>query len=181
MNNLVSRTDPILKTVMDKFDFANPPVDPIDLAKVLAEAVISHNGLGIAANQLGLPYRAFAIKAEQIIVCFNPIIVDASEEIISLEEGCLTYPHVYVNIKRPRKIKVRYTQPNGEVVTRVFEGMTARIFQHELDHLNGLVHLDKVNRYHREKAQKDAKLNPRRPVHAIDQKLEEVWDKIKSI
>jgi peptide deformylase len=146
-----------LHTVTPKFDFQNPPTDPVKLADTLARAVIEHNGLGLAANQLGLPYRAFVIKSNPVIAVFNPIIVDASTEKVYLEEGCLSYPGLAIKVKRPKKIKVRYTQPNGEVVTKVFEGLTARIFQHEMDHLDGISHIDRASLFHREQAVKTVK------------------------
>jgi peptide deformylase len=85
------------------------------------------------------------------------MIVDASDETIYLEEGCLSFPNLYVKIKRPRSIKVRYTEPNGNVVTQKFDGMTARVFQHELDHLNGVVHLSRAHPIHVDKAKTRAK------------------------
>lgn len=154
---LVPCNDTILRKPLEKFDFENPPTDPIELAHVLAQAVIKYEGLGISANQVGLPYRAFAIKAEKIIVCFNPIIVDISEETVYLEEGCLSFPNLYVKIKRPRTIKVRYTEPNGNVVTNKYDGMTARVFMHELDHLNGVVHLSRAHPVHVQQAKTRAK------------------------
>ena len=71
---------------------------------------------------------------------------------IVLDEGCLTYPGLYVKIKRPQHVRVRFQTPNGETLTKQFTGMTARIFQHELDHLDGIVFYNKANRYHREQA-----------------------------
>ena len=156
-HQLVPCTDPILKHPLDKFDFQNPPMDPIELAHVLAETMIRENGLGLSANQIGLPYRVFAIKAEQIIVCYNPIIVDSSEEQIYLEEGCLSFPLLFVKVKRPKTVKVRYTEPNGNIVTKVFDGLTARVFQHELDHLNGIVYTSRANGLHLEQAKKKLK------------------------
>lgn len=147
----------ILHTPTEKFDFQNPPTDPVALSDTLARAVIEHNGLGLAANQLGLPYRVFVIKSNPVIAVFNPIIVDTSSERVYLEEGCLSYPGLAVKVKRPKKIKVRYTQPNGEVVTKVFEGLTARIFQHEIDHLDGIAHIDRATSFHREQAVKNVK------------------------
>lgn len=157
IRELVPCTDPILKQPLEKFDFTNPPVDPIELAHDLAETMIANNGLGLSANQMGLPYRAFAMKAEKIIVCFNPIIVDMSTETVTLEEGCLSFPLLFVKVKRPKKIKVRYTEPNGNVVTKVFDGMTARVFQHELSHLNGLTFMQEASRIHIEQAKNKLK------------------------
>jgi peptide deformylase len=79
------------------------------------------------------------------------------KETILLEEGCLSYPHVFLNVKRPRKIKVRYQEPNGEPQTKVLDGMTARCFMHELDHLNGTTFLQKANRIHVERAMRKKK------------------------
>lgn len=148
IHKLVDCNSPILRQKMETFDFNNPSTDPIQLAKDLAETMIENNGLGLSANQIGLPFRAFAMKAEKIIVCFNPRIVDLSEETIMLEEGCLSYPLLFVKIKRPKRIKVRYVEPNSNVVTRVFDGITARCFQHELDHLDGIVYTKRANKYY---------------------------------
>lgn len=154
---LISNTDQILKTKTEKFDFTNPPIDPIELSHILAKNMLEYNGFGLSATQLGLPYRAFAMKSNPIIVCFNPILVDTSDEQISLEEGCLSFPNLILKIKRPIKIKVRYTEPNGNTKTTIFEGLTARIFLHEYDHLEGVLFTKKVSRLHLEQAKKKAK------------------------
>ncbi len=155
IRQLISSYDKILKNPLEKFDFSNPPTDPIELVHDLAQTMLHYNGMGLAANQVGLPYRVFVIKSNPIIACFNPIIVDETQtKKIYLEEGCLSYPGLFIKIKRPAKIKVRYTEPNGEVVTKVFSGITARVFLHELDHLNGINYTQKANRIHLEQARK---------------------------
>ena len=151
--NLVNANDPILKNKCDNFDFNNPPFDPIEFAKDLVKHMYDWNGIGLAANQVGVPYRIFAMRGQpENFVCFNPRIVQPSEMQIVLDEGCLTYPGLYVKIKRPQHVRVRFQTPNGETLTKQFTGMTARIFQHELDHLDGIVFYNKANRYHREQA-----------------------------
>jgi peptide deformylase len=157
IRDLVDKNDPRLRTTLVTFNFENPPRDPVELSRELAETMIYNNGLGIAANQIGEMYRVFAIKAEEIMVCFNPRILDTSTETVMMEEGCLSFPLMYVKIRRPKKIRVRYTEPSGETVTKVFDGMTARIFQHELDHLDGIVYTSRANRFHIEKAIKTSK------------------------
>ena len=157
IRDLVDCNDPILRLPLEKFDFTNPPTDPLELAVDLAETCLHHNGLAIAANQVGLPYRVFVIRGDEIITCFNPTIVDQSPETIVLEEGCLSFPGLFVKVKRPKKIKVRYTEPNAETVTQIFDGFTARVFQHELDHLNGIVYTGRANRFHLEQARKRVK------------------------
>lgn len=155
---LIPHTDPLLKTAIESFDFSNASLDPIELAADLGDTMLAHNGLGLSANQVGLPYRVFVMNAKDLpIVCFNPKIVDQSTETVLLEEGCLSYPNLFVKIKRPKKIKVRYAEPNGNIVTQVFDGMTARIFQHELDHLDGICHTTRANKYHLEQARKNSK------------------------
>jgi len=151
--NLVNANDPILKNKCDNFDFNNPPFDPIQFAENLVKHMYDWNGIGLAANQIGIPYRIFAMRGQpENFVCFNPRIVQPSEMQIVLDEGCLTYPGLYVKIKRPQHVRVRFQTPNGETLTKQFTGMTARIFQHELDHLDGIVFYNKANRYHREQA-----------------------------
>lgn len=135
-----------------QFDFNNPPTDPIQLAKDMAESVISLGVLGLSACQVGQPYRMFVIKANPVIACFNPIIVDQSEESVYLDEGCASLRNIILKVKRPSVIRVRYKEPNGNVVTTKFQGITARIFQHELDHLNGITMLQRASHIHKEKA-----------------------------
>ena len=113
-----------------------------------------NKGLGLAAPQIGIPYRVFAFTGDPVNVCFNPKIVDKSKEEIYLDEGCLTFPGLIIKIKRSSLIKVRFTMANGETITKKLSGMTARCFQHELDHLNGILFLNRANLYHREKALK---------------------------
>lgn len=154
---LIDCNDSLLKQPVEPFDFSNPSVDPLDLVSDLAETMLHHNGVGLSANQVGLPYRVFVIHGTELIPCFNPRIVDYSEEKIVLEEGCLSYPGLFVKVKRPRRIKVRYADPNGNITTQVFDGMTARIFQHELDHLDGIRYIERANRIHLDQARKAAK------------------------
>lgn len=154
---LVEDTHPILSQELPKFDFENPPTDPIQLAYDLVESMRKHNGIGLSANQLGMPYRVFAMEAVPALVCFNPSLVDTSEEEIMLEEGCLSFPGLGIKVKRPRHIKVRYTEPNGNVVTRKFTGMAARCFLHELDHMNGIKFIDRASFVQKEIALKRQK------------------------
>jgi peptide deformylase len=147
--------DRYLTEVCKDFDFKNPQVDPIEFAKDLVKTMYEKNGLGLAANQVGYPWRVFAMRGSpENFVCYNPKIVKSSEAEVSLEEGCLTFPGLLVKIKRPQHIRVRFTTPNGDTRTETFTGMSARVFQHELDHLDGIRFFDRANRFHRDKALK---------------------------
>lgn len=152
---LVKPNDPILTAECKPFDFINPPFDPIEFSKDLVKLMYDSNGIGLAANQVGVDYRIFAMRSHpENFVCFNPKIVWYSDATVDLEEGCLTYPGLLVNIVRPQHIRVRFNIPNGDTLTKQFTGMTARIFQHEFDHLNGIIFYNRANRYHRDRALK---------------------------
>lgn len=160
---LVKSDDPILKDVMPSFDFKIPSFDPIEFAKSLVKVMIDNNGLGLSANQVGIKARVFAMLGEPNLVCYNPTILGRGEEEDYLEEGCLSFPGLYVKIRRWKSIKTRFTMPNGEVVNKTFGGLSARIFQHELSHLNGIVPLGETNKFSIiqsiEKCRKKSKMN----------------------
>lgn len=160
--NLVRYDTPVLSQKLPDFDFVNPPIDPIEFAKTLADVMVVKGGVGLAANQLGLPYRVFAVASNPVLVCYNPKIVDyTKEDIVDLEEGCLTFPGLVMKIKRPKSIKIRYTEPNGAVQTKVYTGLTARIMQHEIEHLEGLRFFDGLGWYEKEKVKRWMKKNKR--------------------
>lgn len=152
--DLVDEKNEILKTPTENFDFENPPIDPIELSINLAETMITHKGLGLAAPQCGLPYRVFVVNSKSIFAVFNPKIVDMSVDTVYMEEGCLTFPNTYIKVKRPSVIRIRYQQPNGEFITQEWAGLTARIFQHEYDHLEGLTYKDRATKWHIDTAYK---------------------------
>lgn len=136
--DFVDSYDSILAQKAESFNFDNPPIAPRYLAVSLIETMAKRRGIGLAANQVGLPYRVFVMGMENIaFACFNPEIVRTQGE-ETVHEGCLSFPGLYLKVKRPYKIDVRYTDMNGVMQDKTFEGLTARIFQHELDHLNGV-------------------------------------------
>ena len=166
MTEIIKGADPILTSTMSEFDFDNPPCNPMDLAIELMQSMNDNNGIGLAANQIGKPYRVFVMRGHpENYVCFNPRIVYMSEEDILLEEGCLSFPNLIAKIKRPKNIRVRFQTPSGVVQTKVFDGLTARVFQHEMDHLDGILFYKRANRIHREQAfKKMEKLNGKKRI-----------------
>ena len=82
---LVDKNNDILYQKTERFDFTNPPIDPSELAHILAQTMIVNNGIGLAAPQVGLPYRSFVMGGNPIFCCFNPVIVDTSSVQIYLE------------------------------------------------------------------------------------------------
>ena len=155
---LVSENDPILKQKTEKFDFANPPMDPVVLYQNLGRTLQSHDALGLAAPQVGLPYRCFVLRTENILGVFNPILVDKSEEEVIMEEGCLSFENLFIKVKRPQRIRARFTTPDGVTQTMVMEGMTARAFLHEMDHLDGITYTTRANRFHLDAGRKKQRL-----------------------
>lgn len=145
------------------FDFTDPQTDPIQLASDLVATMLKHNGVGLAANQVGYKLRVFAMRTSpQMTVVFNPKIVSVSDETEELEEGCLSFPNLIVPIKRAKTIRVRFAYPNSDVQTHNYSGLTARVFQHELDHLDGILFFNRTDRIHRERAfRKKARLDKR--------------------
>lgn len=155
---LVDEKDPILKQKTEIFDFSNPPIDPVVLYQNLGRTLQAHDALGLAAPQVGLPYRCFVLRTENILGVFNPILVDKSEEEVIMEEGCLSFENLFIKIKRPQSIRARFTTPDGERQTTVMEGMTARAFLHEMDHLDGITYTTRANRFHLDAGRKKQRL-----------------------
>lgn len=141
---LVSEHDPILKEVIPEFNFDNPPVDPNAFASSLVETCMEHDGFGLSANQCGFRYRVFVVGAgDEYVAFYNPKIVSSSGS-SKLLEGCLSFKNLYLEIERPETIEVEYQDFTGTNKTAKFSGLTARCFQHELDHLNGMCYTSHV-------------------------------------
>ena len=154
--------------VIATWSFDSPAMDTKELARELIDAMWKNSGLGISANQLGYSYRVFAMrgatKAESI-VCFNPEIKDFSPELNTMEEGCLSLPDVFGRVVRPAHVATLYYNEDGKEEGQLASGMTARVFQHELDHLDGILFVDRLGKLSRmrafEKARKIKKFRAR--------------------
>ena len=153
---LLMQIAPFMDDTLEQLGFK----DRKDLANVMYENMNRYGGLGLAANQLGLPYRMFVmgghpdIEDGKVRYIFNPVVNDVSEESILLKEGCLSFPFLFLPIKRPKWVNVRYTDENGEEIEETLHGMPARIFQHENEHMNGYVFTDLVSKLKLERAEK---------------------------
>ena len=127
--------------------------DRQELSDAMFEAMTKYGGIGLSANQVGLPFNMFVIGGPPSIekglkmTCFNPMIVSAGEETIMMKEGCLTYPFIFLDIKRPRKIVAKYTDEKGDLQEAHLDGMMSRIFQHEYDHMLGRNFTEKVSKF----------------------------------
>ena len=117
-------------------------LDRHHLSRVLIDNMIHHNGIGISANQIGIWERAFAmvrdIENNEVMVCFNPRIVKSYSEEVEMEEGCLSYQELFLKIKRPDKIVVKYEDEDKKTHKLKLQGLASRVFQHEYDHMEGI-------------------------------------------
>jgi len=135
---LVNENDPILNENIPEFDF-NSGVDVVELRGRLEKTLETTKGFGLAAPQCGLRHNVFVMGAEgNYTILFNPKIVKRSEKTVHMEEGCLSFPFLILSITRPESIVVEYQDENGILKTAEYSGLTARIAQHEIDHLNGV-------------------------------------------
>jgi peptide deformylase len=138
---LVPETHPALMKVMPYFDFKNPPVDPNKFASSLVETCKKHGALGLSANQCGYEYRVFVMgSGDNYVAFFNPLITSVFDGTEKMEEGCLSFMDLFLSIERPKNITVMYDDYTGTTKETTFTGLTARCFQHELDHMNGILY-----------------------------------------
>jgi peptide deformylase len=136
---IIEHTDPVLHSKCEEFSFENPQTNPSDLAKTLIVEKASKQALGLAANQIGVPLRVFAFLDE---VAFNPEVMASSEIVEPLDEGCLSYPGLWIIVRRPVSAQVKYYLETGQLVERHLNELETRVFLHELDHLNGVTMVD---------------------------------------
>jgi peptide deformylase len=152
--------DPILKQV-------SKPVEKVDdeiraLMADMLETMYDAKGIGLAAIQIGVPLRVIVmdlvwgkedagdVRLPRYFI--NPEILESVEETTPYEEGCLSVPDYYDEILRPSKVKLKYLNQNGEEIIEWAEEMYATCIQHEMDHLNGILFIDKLSRLKRERA-----------------------------
>ena len=134
----------------------------------LIETMEHFNGIGLSANQCGIMERVFVmysdVKKKEIIACFNPKIITESDEQIFMDEGCLTYPGLWLKVKRPDGIEVTYEDENGEKQEKAMFGLEGRIFQHEYDHMEGINFTKKVSRLRLNMARKRQKKQAKKSI-----------------
>ena len=139
MLKLIDETDPILKQKAENWDFENH-INAAVIEHEMLELMRSKNAIGLAGNQVGLLRRVFVMKLADgpEIGCFNPWIMLGDNDNIEGEEGCLSFPNLWLKVSRHNKITASYLDNTGKPCIIELEGVDARCFQHELDHLNGV-------------------------------------------
>lgn len=136
--------DPVLKTATEPIIEISESVKSLisDLEQTTAIA----GRAGVAANQIGVSLRAFGYHVDGVVGhLINPEILEKSGELVELDEGCLSLPEIWSKTPRYTKVSIRGKTITGEVLEIQAEGLLAQVFQHEVDHLDGLVYLDRLN------------------------------------
>ena len=148
MRDLVLEDNPILNKRGIPFDFDNPQEDPIKLTEELLDAMVKYEGMGLSACQIGVDLKVFVMRFNgDAIACFNPRINHYSEETTYMREGCLSYPGLFFPIARAKGINATYSGKEGDEMSASFIDISAKIFQHEYDHMLGKVYLEYASPY----------------------------------
>jgi len=130
---------PMLAMLMPEYKSPLPNPKMTTIVKSLKMTMKLYGGIGLSANQCGIKERVFIIGTDHFqLVCINPKVISTSNDISKENEGCLSFPGLYLKVDRPSSIDVEFTTENGEVKRMHLEGLTARCFLHELDHMNGI-------------------------------------------
>ncbi|MCL2547706.1 MAG: peptide deformylase [Symbiobacteriaceae bacterium] len=137
--------DPALFRVAKEVNVINPGV--IRLLDDLVETMRAHQGLGLAAPQVGIAKRIIVAEYENALYeMINPLLIGEEGEVVDIE-GCLSYPGIWAEVSRPQSVLIRAMDREGQVIEVHAEGIMARALRHEMDHLDGQVFVDKVIRF----------------------------------
>ncbi len=166
MKELVLEDEPILNKRAIPFDFDNPQEDSKKLKEELFEAMVKYDGLGLSACQIGVDLKVFVMRFNgDAIVCFNPRITHYSEETSYISEGCLTFPGLYFPVTRSYGINCTYATEEGKMVSASFVEISAKVFQHEYDHMLGKLYLEYASNYMIKNARRKQKQWERKRKH----------------
>ena len=126
-----------------------------DLISQMKMIMENNNGVGLAAPQIGIPLRVITCELDdKFYVFINPEIIKTSKEAVAMEEGCLSLPNIYGEVIRPEKIILKAINADGKKIKLKAFGLLARVIQHEIDHLDGILFIDKAKNITKEIGQK---------------------------
>ena len=135
----------------------------IELIKNMFDTMHNANGVGLAANQVGADKSIFVIDVSKVegqegnkpMIFINPEITERSEKLCAIEEGCLSIPDIRVEVERPEAITITYLDTDLKSHTLKAESLLARVIQHEYDHVQGILFIDRIKEQVRKKLKKD--------------------------
>jgi len=141
--------EPILREKALPVEEVTPEI--LNLIKDMAETMYTASGVGLAASQVGVLKRIILVDGEEdgLIVLINPMIIKSEGEVVE-EEGCLSVPDIYSQVKRSSKVTIKALNENGDPIEITKEDLTARALQHEIDHLDGILFIDRIGRMERQ-------------------------------
>lgn len=143
----------ILDLVLEPNDILRRKSQPVDVItpellrfiQDMKETMHENNGIGLAAPQVGRNIRIFTVATQDgTLALINPEIISKSFRKEFDEEGCLSIPGTFIKVKRAKQVKVRALNENGQEITFTAKGLFARVIQHELDHLDGILMFDRI-------------------------------------
>jgi len=142
---LLKENDPLLNEIATTWDFEIDG-DPTELVKEMSTLMIVSEGIGLAAPQCGILKTIFVMgNKDNLVACINPEIIATKGDPEVYTEGCLSFPNLWLNVKRPPEVKVRYQNVTGTIIEEELSGIKARVFLHEYDHLIGVTFNERVS------------------------------------
>ena len=155
------KNEAYLRTPVPPFDFSKEDAKELrGLASEMRKAMLAAPGIGLSANQVGVSKRMFVAQLprgegrSKFYAVLNPALTKISQEVATMEEGCLSIPGVFGTVERPQKITLEGLNLFGKKIKIKAVGLLARVFQHEIDHLDGVLFIDKATNIHLVKSTK---------------------------
>jgi peptide deformylase len=144
---LILYPDNFLSQQVDTVDLEKIDFDPKELKKEMVDFMLQQNGVGLSANQIGLNAQIFVIgdKEDNSSIFINPVVLQHTKDKIIDTEGCLSFPNIFAQVKRPKEILVEYYDENLELKRDHITGYSVKVFLHEWDHLQGITFKDRVS------------------------------------
>jgi len=149
---LIKAPNEFLEKQVAPFDFDTMDADKI--SKEMIEMMLKYKGVGLASNQVGLDAQIFVMGEENPITVINPMVTEVGTEKVEMEEGCLSFPGLYMKVSRPSVVSVQYLDIEQKECIIKLEGFHARVFLHEFDHLQGITFDQRVSKLRLEMAKK---------------------------
>jgi peptide deformylase len=149
---LIKAPNEFLEKQVVPFNFDTMDADKI--SKQMIEMMLKYKGVGLASNQVGIDGQIFVMGEENPITVINPMVTEVGTEKIEMEEGCLSFPGLYMKVKRPSVVSVQYLDTKQKECIIKLEGFHARVFLHEFDHLQGITFDQRVSKLRLEMAKK---------------------------
>jgi len=142
---LITHPNLLLETELKDVNLEDPGFDPKELKKDMIEFMLANGGIGLSANQVGLDYKIFVMgdSLENSTMCINPTVIQYTEDTQDEPEGCLSFPNIFVRIKRPKEILAKFYDENLKECVVKISGYSAKCYLHELDHVLGITMKDR--------------------------------------